>query len=95
MTIYPSSEELNWIDNFVPILRMLAKRNSPEFGDHSAWFYPINWDGGNVFVNKEVECFCRICRQNFKFPNSDKEYRKFVIEHGTMHLKEKNLLPFI
>lgn len=89
---YYTDKELNWLETCDPILRLLAKKNCPEI-NQPYWFPTVDWisTSNGCQITKS---FCRICEQYFTF-NFDEEHNKFVIEHGTMHLKERNLLPFI
>jgi hypothetical protein len=64
-------------------LMLLAKRNDDKLEDWSSWKFPtleLNDPEGSTVI-------CHICNNELDISN--------ILEHGVIHLKNSNLLPFL
>lgn len=91
------SDEM-WLQQIIPILNMLARKNHPNKNDNSIFWMSTHPE----HIRDYYDCFyCFICNKLVpKLYEWDGELKIDTVipsirRHGYQHLKEKNLLPFL
>lgn len=76
-------------ENYCIILRSLVKRCNPQIANRYPDKWQINFESyvKRIYIEK-----CLICNQEWLAESKSTEQ---IRQHGIMHLKERNLLPFI
>ena len=75
-------------DKLNSLLLLLAKRINNNVEEWSVWKFPER-DKRNISDKESLIVICLICNDEIDM------YYKSISEHGLLHLKEHNLLPFI